>query len=155
MAGLARPPNLWGNKLISKQELFVPTLLSCSHDVFIMGWPPSLILVSFQMPDRLHLFLLCRNQFTSGDCVSSESGSRPRWDRPHEHRWTAARPGVPTTGPGYHTGDAAELRSTFIPEQTSFGRWSEEPVRSFGSTSTACWNVWDGDCLLISLRLKA
>lgn len=46
----------------------------------------------------------CRHQFTSGDCLSGESGCRPRWDRPHEHRRAAACVGVPPTRPGHHTG---------------------------------------------------
>lgn len=118
--------------------------------------PPRFWCLPFQMPDRLPLFLLCRNQFTSGDCVSSESGSRPRWNRPHEHWWTAACPGVPTTGPGYHTGNAAEPRSTFIPGADVI-RMLEcracQIIWLYMDSQTACWNVWERDCLFISLRL--
>lgn len=60
--------------------------------------------------------LLCphRHQFTSGDCVFSESGSRPRRDRPYEHRWTAACLRVPPTWPGHHTGNVPEIMLAFI-----------------------------------------
>lgn len=52
----------------------------------------------------------CRHQFTSGNRLSGESGCQPRWDRPHEHRWTAACVGVPPTGPGHHTGKSAGFK---------------------------------------------
>lgn len=62
----------------------------------------------------LSLFSPRRHQFTSGDRVSRESGSRPWWDWPHEHRWTAACLRVSPTWAGHHTGNVAEITLAFI-----------------------------------------
>lgn len=76
----------------------------------------------FCLSVQVILSFLSRDQFTSGDCVSCESRCGPRWDRPHEHWWTVARPGVPPARPGHHTGNTG-----------GFSRWPS------GLRSTEFW----------------
>lgn len=127
MVGLVRPPRCAKSKTAAIRRRFADTLSQLTLQqfvclvlclIFINVHMATTLLVLFLptlIPEcPLHALSPRRHQFTSGDRVSSESGSRPRWDRPYEHRWTAACLGVPPTRPGYHTGNVAEFRFTFI-----------------------------------------
>lgn len=126
VVGLVRPPRCSKSKTTAIQRRFADMLsqltlqqLICLVLSFLwrscMATTLFVLFLPTQIPDcPLHTLSPRRHQFTSGDRVSSESGSRPRWDWPYEHRWTAACLRVPPTGPGYHTGNVAEFRLTFI-----------------------------------------
>lgn len=107
--------------------------------LYSTGWPKPLIVLWLSS---------LRHQFTSGDCVSSEPGSRSRWDRPYEHRWTAACLRVPPTGPGYHTGIVAVFRLTLI---LSMSRLDSTMRMQEGANSAAACDVKHEMLLVVSV----